>query len=123
MSELRFDDLTDIERRAICNGCGGKGGLVRPPQFRFGASCDEHDFGYWVGGDEARRRWCDARFFGAMVTDAVLLPLWRRPAHLLLAWIFYRAVRLCGRRFFHYGTPRDRDDLDALRLTGRVPPR
>lgn len=98
-----WHDMTSDQRAAISNGCGGKGGWFRPPQFRFRASCDRHDFGYWIGGDESDRRWCDARFLGAMVADAVLLPIWKRPFHLLMAYVYYRAVRAFGSKFFKYG--------------------
>jgi len=77
----------------------------------FRADCDKHDFGYWVGGDDEDRLDTDARFFGAMVTDAARLKVWRRPFHLMMAYIYFRAVRFFGRRFFRYGTPRTLDDL------------
>ena len=108
-----FDDLTAEQRAAICNGCGAKGGWFRPPQLMFRASCDKHDYGYWLGGDEAHRLRCDAYFFGAMVTDAALLPIWRRPTHLLAAWLYYRGVRWFGRKSFAFGERKTMDDLDA----------
>ena len=114
-TDLRWEDLTDADRALICNGCGGKGSWIRPPAFRFEASCNHHDFGYWLGGDEDDRRTCDARFFGAMVSDAALLPWWRRPAHVVLAYVYFLAVRRCGAGFFAYGPPKTRADLDRLR--------
>lgn len=46
---LRYSDLTQEQIDFICNGCGGKGGLIKPPNFIFLASCKHHDFRFWVG--------------------------------------------------------------------------
>lgn len=35
----------------------------------FEASCDLHDFGYWKGGDEARRAECDRKFYEKILED------------------------------------------------------
>lgn len=110
--KFKYENLHDDERRVITNGCGAKGGWVKPPQFRFKASCDHHDFGYWRGGDETDRKIADARFFGAMVTDAAMLSWYRRPVHLLLSYVYYRAVRFGGRSAFHYGQKRGWEDLN-----------
>ena len=39
---LIYKDLTDTQKQAICNGCGGKGGFINPPEFLFHASCNHH---------------------------------------------------------------------------------
>ncbi len=31
-------NATKEERKAVCNGCGAKGGLINPPEFLFHAS-------------------------------------------------------------------------------------
>ena len=35
---LRFSELTQEQKAFICNGCGGKGGIVNPLEFLFHAS-------------------------------------------------------------------------------------
>lgn len=117
--KLRWRDVPEKARPAIANGCGGKGGWLRPPQLRFRASCDQHDFYYWRGSVEEDREVADLQFLQAMRADANLLPWWRRPAHRLLAWIYYRAVRRFGSRFFHYGRRRrGLEDLEPVREGG-----
>ena len=81
--------LTEAERAEFIesgsNGCGPKGGKIRPPcSAFFKASCDAHDWAYQQGGTEEDRRDADAAFFGAMVTDAARLARWKRPH--FLAW-------------------------------------
>lgn len=120
MAKFKLEDLEDCDRSYIVNGCGGKGGWVPVPNFQFKASCDRHDFGYWVGGDKKQRLYCDARFFGAMVTDAALLPPWKRPAHLLLSYVYFRAVRCFGGKFFHQGTPRVQADVPLFIAHERI---
>lgn len=116
---VSWGDLTENDRSrflqsSLANGCGAKASVgvgrfrvrFRPPQFRFKASCDLHDFGYTVGGDALRRRWVDAQFLGAMVADAAVLPWWRRPLHFLAAAVFFQAVRIGGgRHFVHRAEP------------------
>jgi hypothetical protein len=64
---LRFRDLEPEERALICNGCGGKGHWFNPPDWLFKASCDHHDFNYWLGHTEEDRRRADWQFYVAMV--------------------------------------------------------
>lgn len=109
----KFDDLTAEQRAAICNGCGAKGGWFRPPQLAFGVTCDRHDYDYWCGGGARERLMADATFFGAMVTVAALLPIWRRPGHLVAAWLYYRGVRWFGREAFAFGERKTMDDLEV----------
>lgn len=98
----RFLRLTDRERDAVCNGCGGKGGWFNPPDYGFRASCDHHDFNYWLGGSEEDRRRADRQFRDAMMRDVRAAPLWRRPWLWGAAWRYYWAVRWFGGQFFLY---------------------
>jgi len=108
-------NLTWRQQKHIANGCGGKGGWVKPPNFMFVADCNHHDFGYWRGGDEAERKRCDKKFLIAMQEDVRRHMLWGR--HWLgysIARAYYLAVRYCGRPFFHYTTrPRGWENLEA----------
>jgi hypothetical protein len=113
MEKLKYKDLTPEEKRKICNGCGGKGGKINPPEFKFNASCNHHDFNYWRGHTESDRRKADKEFYKAMKGDARKLPWYRRSIHFSLAYIYYKAVRISGKKFFYYGPKyRDRSDIN-----------
>jgi len=43
-------DLTPEQKKDICNGCGGKGGWIKPPHAKlFRDDCNEHDLLYYIG--------------------------------------------------------------------------
>lgn len=84
------------------------------PEFFFHASCDHHDFNYWLGCTEADREKADNEFYEAMKQD-VGWKWWRLP----LAWTYYMAVRICGGACFHYADrERDENDLAAAMEEG-----
>ncbi len=70
------------------------------------ASCEKHDQGYKEWWDEARRKVCDLKFHQAICNDIYWLKVntitlfW----YLLLATIFYLAVRKLWYRYFVYKT-------------------
>lgn len=109
---LRWRNLLPEERRAITNGCGGKGGWFNPPDYLFTASCDHHDFNYWLGGTQEDRREADEQFYEAMRFDASLAPLWQRWWLYGAAWRYYVAVRWFGKKYFHEGRERTWEDLE-----------
>ncbi len=118
--DLSFKDLTTKDRSLICNGCGGKGSWIDPPDWLFKASCDWHDFEYWRGGDESDRKRADWGFYTAMVEDANRSSWWRRPFARMRAWAYYRAVRSFAKSYFHLGEPRGKKELAALHTTERL---
>jgi endogenous inhibitor of DNA gyrase (YacG/DUF329 family) len=67
---IRYEDLTEDQKERICNGCGPKAGWVPVPEFFCHASCDKHDFSYWIGGTEEDRHKADDGFLRAMLVDA-----------------------------------------------------
>ena len=99
---MKFRDLTPEQVKKICNGCGGKGSWVPVPQFIFHASCEHHDFNYWLGGTEADRKKADKQFYQAMKKDIKDEPWWKRPWYHILAYTYYKAVRIKGGEFFCY---------------------
>jgi len=103
---VRFRHLTDYQRQMICNGCGPKGGIVPIPEFLFHASCDHHDFNYWIGCKRVHRKKADLQFYREMLKDAG-----GKPHYKLLAKMYYRAVRLFGWACFHWAS-RQRDLYD-----------
>lgn len=86
-SELSPEDWEFLRKNGIVNGCGGnpRSGrlnffekilvkilekiLAKISPLFFTASCEKHDFGYWKGGDEARRKECDEKFLRAILGD------------------------------------------------------
>ncbi len=123
MTKVRFLELTPEIIAALhdvgeLNGCGGKGGWLNSPEWLFTASCDHHDFNYWLGGDEQARKEADWQFYQAMLFDASKASWWKRPWYYLMAWSYYRAVRwFAGSYFNHTDVERTIEDLQALLLT------
>lgn len=103
---LRYSDLTQEQINSIANGCGGKGSLIPVPNFLFKASCNQHDFYYWRGGDESDREAADDAFYKYMCIDiednakGLVEKLWYH------AWalLYYLAVRQFGDKYFYYST-------------------
>jgi len=106
----------ELRRAGILNGCGGKGSWVPVPDFMFSASCDQHDFNYWLGGTEADRLKADWQFLQAMLADAEREPWYRRWWARRVARLYYWAVRRYAGRFFHHGRRRTRADLEKALL-------
>lgn len=69
-NDLSEEDLTILKENGIINGCGGKGGWIKPPSFIFTASCDHHDWNYTRGGTEVERYNADLGFYLVMLQDA-----------------------------------------------------
>ena len=87
----------------ICNGCGPKAWFIPVPEFCFTASCDHHDYKYFLGGTAEDRLKADIEFYKAMKNDAnTHSPFWLRRRYLVWAWIFFVAVRLFGSPAFWY---------------------
>jgi len=87
----------------MINGCGGKGAWIKVPNFMFEASCNKHDIGYGIGGDEAKRFECDGKFLIMMLKDTMSLTGWfRRVYFQSWAFIYFIAVRIFGKKFYNY---------------------
>lgn len=125
MNPLPFECLSPAQRYVICNGCGAKGGMfgwLRPPALCFSDACERHDYAYWVGGTKGDRYVADRRFWSACkraVWEWADLrgygPI-RVAIRMCAAWVFYVAVRVGGRKAFHYGDKRILESSVALRL-------
>ena len=123
--KCRFRNLTQLEIKVICNGCGSKGGWFKPPDYRFRASCDHHDFNWWLGGNDLDRELADDKFLREMLHDATFdrcgrrRPAWRRWWYKGAAYRYYYAVRirqsapvvkLIGKGTFNYHPPENTDE-------------
>lgn len=60
-----------------------------------------HDFTYWQGGDEARRKECDEGFLLRLVSDSIKTG-WKMPYYYTLSLAYFVAVRIFGSRYFKY---------------------
>ncbi len=81
----RYRNLTEVEKNVICNGCGAKGGWFKPPNYCFTASCNHHDFNWWLGGNRDDLDKSNRAFFKSMLQDAI----WRHTGTqggALVAW-------------------------------------
>jgi endogenous inhibitor of DNA gyrase (YacG/DUF329 family) len=107
---IRYRDLTAEQRSIICNGCGPKGGWIPVPEFFCHASCDHHDFNYWLGGDWHDRLKADNQFYREMRRDAGWSPL-----KLAIALTYFLAVRACGAACFHFADQM-RDEYDLMEI-------
>ena len=104
---VKYEDLTPAEKKEICNGCGGKGGVVKPPYAAmFKASCNHHDYGYFKGCTWWDRLICDLKLTWLLLKDSFSFD-WRKPHKVVYfaAWslIYFVGVRLGGWKFFYYG--------------------
>jgi len=106
---IRFRDLTYHQRMVICNGCGSKGGIIPVPEFLFHASCNHHDFQYFIGGNRLQRKKADLQFYREMIRDAGHSRYYK-----FWAKVYYRAVRWFSAPYFHWGTQRDLNDLERI---------
>jgi len=101
---MKYDHLSPTQRNEICNGCGGKGGLIKPPhRIFFETSCNKHDFSYYLGCTEKDRLKADKGFYQAMKQDCESLPWYQYARYRPWCWVYYKAVRRFGRKFFYYG--------------------
>lgn len=104
----RFRNLIPIEVQELTNGCGGKGGWFKGPGDLFCRACKHHDFNYWLGGTEDDRLKADWQFYIHMCEEAAShRSWWTKTRKKALAWIYYRAVRHFGSRYFVYNPKQD----------------
>jgi hypothetical protein len=65
------------------------------------SSSSIHDFCYWQGGDEARRKECDEGFYLRLVQDS-LDTGWKMAYYLPLSFVYFLAVRTMWKKYFKY---------------------
>ena len=99
--DLSSQELWQLRQLGHLNGCGGQGSIVHPPyRIFFKASCEYHDYGYWIGGTERRRRECDRKFYQAMLEDIEMhycngsMYSFQRRIYLIWARLYYYGVRI-----------------------------
>ncbi len=110
---VKYEDLTPDQKKEITNGCGGKGGWVKPPhKLFFEASCAHHDYGYWKGCTEANRLAADKMLYRLMVFDCLNLPWYQKIRYRPWCWVYYQAIRWFGWKFFSYGNQKRYPEIE-----------
>ena len=110
---IRYRHLTPGQRIHLCNGCGGKGGIVKPPHAeKFKRLCDHHDFNYFLGFRWTDRFKADLQLFFAMLHEIWLgaffdetdsFKFFKRLYYSAWSVLYYFAVVCVGWKFFYYG--------------------
>jgi len=102
---LKFKDLTITQKAKICNGCGAKGGWIKVPNFIFLASCDHHDFKYWLGCSMDDFKRANKDFYHWMKIDIKAVKEWyKRAYYSVWAYSYYKAVSIFGKKNFHFSS-------------------
>jgi len=102
MKVLKYKDLNEEQKKHICNGCGSKGGIVKIPNFIFKASCNHHDFKYWLGCNKEDRKKADKAFYSKMKEDIKDVKWYLKAHYHIWAFTYYNSVRLGGKKAFCY---------------------
>lgn len=110
---LKYSDLTLLQKQHICNGCGGKGGWIKPPNFIFKASCNHHDFKFWRGCTKADFKKANKDFYTWMKEDIKNIKKWyKRIYYHIWAFSYYEAVNIGGKKYFYFADkPKTLEDL------------
>lgn len=102
--KIPYEILTKEQKAEICNGCGGKGGWIKPPlKAFFKTSCNHHDYGYWCGVTEARRKECDGNLLIHMIRDILTLSWYKVVLYYPWGLLYYIGVRMAGKEYFYWG--------------------
>ena len=109
---LKYSQLTTEQKKYICNGCGSKGAFIKVPNFLFLASCNQHDFYYWLGKSEEDRVKANDSFYKWMREDIATAVWYKKPYYYIWAYAYYKAVVIEGKKYFNYGSRyKTMDDL------------
>ena len=118
---VKYEDLTPDQKKEICNGCGGKGGWIKPPhRVLFKESCQPHDYNYFVGcswWDKIKADWKLRRSMRAKVKTTKIrdlrnhlyfedkfLPDWAiRQIYYRWADAYFAGVLAAGAVYFYFG--------------------
>ncbi len=86
------------------NGCGADKSWFRPPYgIFFKASCNKHDIGYGLGGNESDRLRCDIMFLMYMIIDTwTIKNKIKRLYYQIWSGLYFLGVRFRGFKHFNY---------------------
>lgn len=114
---VHFSDLSEYDKKLICNGCGPKKCKHKFPDYIFTKACNEHDFRYWRGGNEMDRTEADVKLLFSMI-DSIRntrnLGFKRTIYYFLWASVYYLSCAIGGWSFFLYGKKKTKNDLPSV---------
>lgn len=107
---VRYSDLTEYEKCIICNGCGGKGSWVRPPNgYKYKLFCDQHDFNYQLGGSLYDKIKSDVQLLIAIVKYGIKL---QNFIDVILGMMYFVGISIGGHYYFNWDGDGDTLDID-----------
>jgi len=117
MNNLTYESLTIKEKNFLTDDCGNH--FLNVPDWVFTDACRRHDFAYWLGCTEKDREAADWRFYLDMLESTLTQPWYRRIHLIIMARMYYYAVRLFSGSFFYYSAhQRTQEDLDEQIRSG-----
>lgn len=117
---LKYRYLTHEQKKHICNGCGAKGGWIKPPNFIFLASCNHHDFKFWLGCTIEAFYKANKDFYEMMKIDIANIKFYtddmkwyekaisiskasaKKSYYHIWAFAYYQAVNIGGKEYFYF---------------------
>ena len=106
---LHWTELTK-EQQSQFEGCGPGKAQFLIPQFIFKASCRQHDFYYWRGGNLIDKAKADTYFYVFMLEDVQLKPK-HRWFYWSMATLYFVMVSIFGCFAFSWGNQKTLEDL------------
>jgi hypothetical protein len=110
--------ISEEEKCVLCNGCGPQNmSWLRPfiPQLVFEEAGNRHDFDYHVGGGYQEYARSNLRFLANCLLSVSNNSPWHSiPYHLVMAVVYYLAVKLGGKASFHFGTLRTHEQIQEI---------
>ena len=118
---VKYEDLTLAQNKEICNGCGGKGGWVKPPhRILFAPACNPHDYDYSCGcswWDKIKADWKLRQGIRQIVktiniqilrdhlyfNESLLPDFAIRQIYIRWADVYLAGVTIAGKLFFYFG--------------------
>jgi hypothetical protein len=116
--KANYEEATAEEIAVLCNGCGPQNmAWLRPfiPQLVFEESGNRHDWDYWEGGGREAYWRANFRFLANCLLSVANNSPWHKvPFHLVMAGVYYLAVKFGGSASFHWGEPRTQEQMHLL---------
>lgn len=106
-NRVRFRHLTEEQRDAICNGCGGKGGFIKPLYSKlFHLVCQQHDLNYYIGHTWLDKIKADWQLFCGCLRKVRTLNVGTLERNHLYFWCvtYFIGVSFFGHRYFYFGS-------------------
>lgn len=120
---LKYSDLKQSEKDFISNGCGAKNGFIKVPDFIFIASCNKHDFYFYLGNTWKLFFRANRKFYKYMRLDIKNsnVSFFKKSYYHFWALNYFNFVSLGGSKYFNFSdTPKTLNDLKKEMITKKV---